>query len=330
MSLFIGYSRVFAKSFKGIEYPPNSIHISSTPGSPYSAPFGSAFDASNFNSILLDLTFHKVGLGNFIRVAADLHLDPSRNRLHELMNAESDPYVVLAELLKEKPRRDPSDEKAVLRNEYLMILEIVLDLIEERAQKETIAYELLALATDSTIISSRMSTGSIREISRVPDRIKRRAIALLGQCKYQQGVEDLILLLKHGTESVSVSAAEALGEIGDERALEPLIATLVSTWREPIREASFSALRSISNEEFDDDEEQWVLWWESSTGRKVAAYHNRGLPPLLVWILSGIIFVIIGVLSWYADSSRNSPLLVWILVGIIFVIIAVLEWWAQF
>ena len=217
------------------------------------------------------------------------------------MTAESDPNVALAKLLRVKPRHDPYAEGAVFGKEYHRILEIALNLIEQNEPSEIYANELLALATDSIFISSRNEYNNMvdKEIPRVSIPIKERVIALLGQLKYHQAVDDLILLLKYGGMSVRERAVYALGEIGDDRAIEPLVATLISTRQKPLLEASYAALRSISNKVIEDDKDQWILWWESSTGREVVAYDKRGMPPLLVWIIIGAIFGFIAIGSYF-------------------------------
>jgi len=292
---------VFEKSFHGKQYPSDFIHSSSSYKYASDAPFKSAFLSSDFKSILLNLTAHKVGLGKFIRVAVSLHLSPSPDRLLGLVQAANNPNEVLAELIIENSRRNPNEKLAVLSYVSSKILEIVLYIIEMIGPNEAVAHELLSLATDTTmvIIPDLWDT---RKIPCIEDAIKTRAIDLLAQLKYKQGVEELIVPLKFGTNKVRESSANALGEIGDERALEPLMATLVSTRNERILEATYAALRSISKEVFGDDEEQWVLWWESSTGREVVAYDDKGMSPLLLWIIVGILAVIIAVGAWWVDN----------------------------
>ena len=54
---------------------------------------------------------------------------------------------------------------------------------------------------------------------------KRRAAAeALGQLGDKRAVEPLIAALQDDVENVRQAAAEALGQLGDERAVEPLIA----------------------------------------------------------------------------------------------------------
>jgi hypothetical protein len=114
----------------------------------------------------------------------------------------------------------------------------------------------------------------------------RQAMELLGEMKDRRAVEPLISALKgeysgrvkrilneiHLREIASITkdqtsnfcrqtAAEALGKIGDLRAVEPLIDALREI---ELQFAASNALEKITGEEFGPDQEKWRAWWEKN------------------------------------------------------------------
>ncbi|GAH55065.1 unnamed protein product [marine sediment metagenome] len=79
--------------------------------------------------------------------------------------------------------------------------------------------------------------------------LQRKAVRLLGEIGDPKAVEPLIIvLLKNQTSDVRVAAAQALGQIGDTRAVEPLIAILEDLAEETyVRENAIEALGKIAN-----------------------------------------------------------------------------------
>jgi hypothetical protein len=79
-------------------------------------------------------------------------------------------------------------------------------------------------------------------------------------------IEVLVEALKDENSSVRGSAAEALGELKDPRAVEPLIKALKdesSGVRNPVAEA----LRKITGQNFGENPGEWQKWWEENKGR---------------------------------------------------------------
>ena len=76
----------------------------------------------------------------------------------------------------------------------------------------------------------------------------------------------LIVALADDQWEVRRSAAWALGEIGDGRAVLPLIAVLGDK-RTDVREAAGSALDVITGEDIGPDFEEWVERWDQNKDR---------------------------------------------------------------
>jgi hypothetical protein len=113
----------------------------------------------------------------------------------------------------------------------------------------------------------------------------KTATELLGEMKDQRAVEPLISALKgeyssrvkkiideiapssHFKDQTAIvfrqAAAEALGKIGDPRAVEPLIAALREI---NLRFAASRVLWQMTGEKFGEDQEKWQAWWEKNKG----------------------------------------------------------------
>ena len=77
----------------------------------------------------------------------------------------------------------------------------------------------------------------------------------------------LLIILATGTSCLSLyvddrsRAVYKLGEIGDKRAVEPLIAALKDKDSD-VRRRVASALTKITGKDFGEDQAQWRDWWE--------------------------------------------------------------------
>jgi hypothetical protein len=71
----------------------------------------------------------------------------------------------------------------------------------------------------------------------------------------------LIDTLRDVHHAVRNEAILALGEIGDFRAVEPLIGIIISEDKE-LRQAAKLSLRKITGANFDADPVDWEKWWE--------------------------------------------------------------------
>ena len=93
--------------------------------------------------------------------------------------------------------------------------------------------------------------------------VRVEAAWALGEIKDRRAVEPLIAALNDEDVVVRASAARALGEIKDSRAVEPLIAPLndVHPW---VREAAVGALKRITKQDFWQDYDTWLKWWQEN------------------------------------------------------------------
>ena len=81
------------------------------------------------------------------------------------------------------------------------------------------------------------------------------ALAMIGE----PAVEPLIAALEKKDANLRQLAAWALGQIGDTRAVEPLIPVLSSRYHD--RAATRKALRAITGKDFGEDVGRWQEWW---------------------------------------------------------------------
>ncbi|HUN09540.1 MAG TPA: HEAT repeat domain-containing protein [Aggregatilineales bacterium] len=72
-----------------------------------------------------------------------------------------------------------------------------------------------------------------------------RAALMLGQLKDYRAVDTLIQALDAPGFLTPVHAAEALGKIGDPRAVQPLLSVAMNTGNESLRKAAENALESL-------------------------------------------------------------------------------------
>ncbi|MBN8591061.1 MAG: HEAT repeat domain-containing protein [Anaerolineae bacterium] len=72
-----------------------------------------------------------------------------------------------------------------------------------------------------------------------------RAALMLGQLKDYRAVDTLIQALEAPGFLTPVHAAEALGKIGDPRAVQPLLSVAMNTGNESLRKAAETALESL-------------------------------------------------------------------------------------
>lgn len=107
---------------------------------------------------------------------------------------------------------------------------------------------LLAVAADSTMES----------------RVRGYAIRVLGRLKEPEAVPTLGGLLRDPSEPVRVSAAWALGEIGDCHAVPYLIEAL-GTADETERFLIHAVLMQITGQSLGQDAEAWRAWWADQT-----------------------------------------------------------------
>ncbi len=117
-------------------------------------------------------------------------------------------------------------------------------------------------------------------------RTRARAIAALVDMG-ADAVEPLIETLSSHREAVVWAAIQSLGEIGDERAIEPLIGLLESGH---ISEVVARSLARITGEDLGEDPATWRKWLDEKTG-KVEARPKAEVPAteeeLLTQVVAG-------------------------------------------
>jgi HEAT repeat protein len=93
--------------------------------------------------------------------------------------------------------------------------------------------------------------------------------ALSGQARKTVGVglmgatQGAAVTLLKGDDSIKAHAAKALGRIGDERAVKPLIAALKD---EDAKNAAAGALKTLTKQDFGDDQKKWAEWLATEKG----------------------------------------------------------------
>ena len=116
-----------------------------------------------------------------------------------------------------------------------------------------------------TSLVSAKDVKLLKELLKDEDaEVRRRAAEALGKIGDRRAVELLIEALRDGNPMVRIAAAEALGKIGDKRAVEPLIEALKDE-NAGVREAAAWALGEIGDKravepliEALKDEDEWV------------------------------------------------------------------------
>lgn len=117
--------------------------------------------------------------------------------------------------------------------------------------------------------------------------LRAAAIDALGILKAQDCVEPLIAMLTDPNGSVRCSAARALGEIGDPRAVAPLLELLKYEYAPAIRTEVVTALGQFDNPQVTDtllamlpEDETWQVQYKIF--RALSARHDpRVIPPLI-------------------------------------------------
>lgn len=100
-------------------------------------------------------------------------------------------------------------------------------------------------------------------------KVRNHAVLIIIKLKAQSAYSPLIELMDDRYDIIRVNVARALGELGNINACGVLIKNLKSS-KESVRFYCHEALKKLSGENFDMDEEKWQDWWEN------AHFHQGG------------------------------------------------------
>ncbi len=90
----------------------------------------------------------------------------------------------------------------------------------------------------------------------------------LGDLGDPRAVEPLITALRtEKEESVRWTAAAALGDFRDLRAVQPLIVALRTDANETVRSNAFVVLGRLTGQRFGEDAAAWQEWWDANKKR---------------------------------------------------------------
>lgn len=110
--------------------------------------------------------------------------------------------------------------------------------------------------------------------------VRRIAVRVLRQFRELEQfpivVEELRNDLRNPDPRPRRGAAEALGALGDEAAV-PLLVELLDDTEQGVRRASHAALVTLTKQDFDQDREAWLQWWESNQQRSRVEWLIDGL-----------------------------------------------------
>jgi len=101
--------------------------------------------------------------------------------------------------------------------------------------------------------------------------LRKAAVSALGKFKEDIVVEQIInVMLTDEAPYVILHAVEELGDIGDRRAVAPLI-KLISLdhdqWNDYYYSCATLALKNITGQDLGDDTANWQKWWEENKGK---------------------------------------------------------------
>ncbi len=94
-------------------------------------------------------------------------------------------------------------------------------------------------------------------------KVRQQAAEALGQLRDGYALEPLTAALQDEVSAVRATAVAALGALGDQYSVEPVIGTLGDS-DAAVRQASGKALTKITGENFGEDRERWQKWWEEN------------------------------------------------------------------
>jgi len=125
------------------------------------------------------------------------------------------------------------------------------------------------------------------------DDKRRGAASALGQIGEARAVGPLISVLDSDTETARIEAAKSLGQIGDVRAIEPLASFLKEETVPWIRETAVEALAQIDNlqalkpltEFFQESPDSWVLELADNLGKTYDKEPKKAPFKELFWVL---------------------------------------------
>jgi HEAT repeat protein len=156
---------------------------------------------------------------------------------------------------------------AALQDEDKYVRYIAIEKLGKTGNPQVVE-PLIAALQDEDGTNRITAANALDELGWQPDSSEFEAAYLAAKGKWDEcvkigalAVKPLIVALDKAFYATRLKAAEALGQIGDTQAVEPLIATLKDE-EEGIRKAAAEALTTITGRNFGEDAARWQEWWE--------------------------------------------------------------------
>lgn len=136
-----------------------------------------------------------------------------------------------------------------------VIKQLLVELRDVSKEKRRIAVMKLGMAGGDQATRALMATVQDEHEDLI---VRGRAALMLGRIKDDRAVDALIRALTAPGYQTPLNAAEALGKIGDTRAIGPLL-TLVASNNDRARDAALKALDRLGYNDDEQDTEEAVL-----------------------------------------------------------------------
>ncbi|HEX2915226.1 MAG TPA: HEAT repeat domain-containing protein [Chloroflexia bacterium] len=130
---------------------------------------------------------------------------------------------------------------------YPDIEDLLIKLVEDLSEQTEVRYIAIELLGELQVESSFALLISVLLSKNEPDEIRENAAYALGIIGKEEALFPLIKVLKDAQVSVRVWTANALGHLGDKRAIPALIETLKTDKNCKVREASVYALQELAD-----------------------------------------------------------------------------------
>ncbi|MCZ7648332.1 MAG: VWA domain-containing protein [Planctomycetota bacterium] len=131
---------------------------------------------------------------------------------------------------------------------------------------DPMAQMVVALGLKEHPASSDVDQAAIQLLKSTRDfQVQVACMELLGAHKCADGLEEILKQLKPtNIVALQIASSRALAQIGDPRAVEPLIEYLRELKGSRMRFEAVAALRAITGQNFTQDAGTWAGWWEKN------------------------------------------------------------------